>query len=64
MEKKNIKAWNRKTGSEYVFCEKTPYGDFYLVSTSKNTPPWLVSADSISFTDPETGESTLSASRE
>ena len=52
--KTEIKAWNKKTGTAYVFCEKTEHGNFYLVSSKPNGAPWIVDADFVTFTEPST----------
>lgn len=48
-----IVAWNKKTGSEYVFFEKGEYADLHLVSTKEYCSPWIVKGSSIVFKKPK-----------
>lgn len=43
-----VVAINTKTGSKYVYCKKTKYGEFYHVSTIRGGgQTWLVDGSSI-----------------
>lgn len=46
----NIIAINKKTGTEYVFCRTTDFGDFYEVATEKSYPiKWVVKKNRVIF---------------
>lgn len=64
MEKQTPKAWNKKTGSAYVSCEKTNLGNLYLVSTIEGAQPWLVNADGVVFKNPQKEEVALQGKEE
>lgn len=53
MKKINIKAWNKKTGNAYVYCEKTEHADFYEVATKLGQSPWIIRSEDISFSKPK-----------